>query len=401
MKIAMMVRGYLPVPRPADVIYAPIDLAITIAEGLAKRGHTVDFFAPDGSKLTGARVETMGLRPLALSEAEFRDIVNDPGLRGHMQPALWDGYMGDEMFKRAARGEYDLLHFHHAEVALPFVRDNPKTPVVYTIHDPLNTWYKEIFELYTSPNQHFVSISNNQRRGAPDLAYAQTVYNGVDTDFFPFSADSDDYLLIAGRIFPEKGFKEAIELAQETDSRLLMIGPVYPEQQGYFNQYIKPHLNDKILYLGAMEQDQLIRYYQKAKAFVAPIQWEEPFGLTIVEAMACGTPVISLHRGAAPELIINGKTGFVCHSMAEMAEAVRRVGDICRATCRLHVEQNFSNTIMVDNYEKVFTRLIAESKPKRIVSKPVRIASKVPRPLNRPTKTTRASRTGNAAVGIK
>lgn len=391
MKIAMMVRGYLPVPRPADVIYAPIDLAVTIAEGLVRRGHKVDFFAPTGSRLLGVNVESLNMRPLAHNEPEFRAIVTDPGLKGHIQPNLWDGYMSNEMFRRAALGQYDLLHFHHAEMSLPYARDNLKTPVVYTVHDPLSPWYKELFELYGSPNQHFVSISNNQRRDAPDLPYVNTVYNGVDVDFFPFSADAEDYLLIAGRIVPEKGFKEAIELAKRTDNRLLIIGPVYPDQQGYFDQYIKPQLNDKILYLGAMEQDQLVKYYQKAKAFVTPIQWEEPFGLTTIEAMACGTPVISLHRGAAPEIIKNGKTGFVVGSMNEMADAVRKIGQINRADCRLHVEKHFSNEHMVDNYEKVFSKVVSNNKLGRLQRKVTGAATKAAKPITEPVKLVKSS----------
>ncbi len=369
MKIAMMVRGYLPVPRPSDIIYAPIDLAVAIAEGLSAKGHEVDFFAPTGSRLVGVNVENLNLRPLIQDEASFRSLVNDPGIKGHAQPGLWDMQMSREMFRRAADGQYDLLHFHHAETAQPYAQDNLKTPVVYTVHDPLSGWLKELYELYMSPNQHLVSISNNQRRDAPDLPYAKTVYNGVDLDLFPYSAEAEDYLLIAGRIVPEKGFKEAIELAQATGERLFIIGPVYPDQQGYFDQYIKPHLNEKILYLGAMEQEQLVKYYQKAKAFVTPIQWEEPFGLTTIEAMACGTPVISLKRGAAPELIKNGKTGYVVGSVGEMASALRKISKINRADCRLHIEQNFSNQQMIDSYEAVFQNIISKNKLGRLQRK--------------------------------
>lgn len=376
MKIAMMVRGNLPVPRPSDIIYAPIDLAVAIAEGLAAKGHEVDFFAPLGSKLSGVSIETLNLRPLATNEPSFRQLITDPGIQGHAQPMMWDLMFAHEMFRRAAEGKYDLLYFNHAETAQPYARDNLKTPVVYTVHDPLSPWLRELFELHMSPNQHLISISNNQRRDAPDLPYARTIYNGVNLDLFPFSGEAEDYLLIAGRIVPEKGFKEAVELARSTGDRLLIIGPVYPDQQGYFDQYIKPHLNDKILYLGAMEQNQLVKYYQKAKAFVTPIQWEEPFGLTTIEAMACGTPAISLRRGAAPEIIKHGKTGYVVSGMHEMAEAVRKISKIDRAACRLHVEENFSNQQMVNNYEAVFQRLIAQNTLGRLQRKAVGTARK-------------------------
>lgn len=362
MKIAMMVRAYIPVPRPLDLIYAPIDIATAIAQGLAKRGHEIDFFAPLGSEIPGVHVESLHLRQLAASEPEFRAIVNDPSLKGHAMPMLWDDYLSSEMFTRAGRGQYDLLHFHHTETALPYARLDPRTPVVYTMHDPIYPWYKEVFELYHSPNQSFVSISNNQRRDAPDLPYTATIYNGVDIDRFLFSAEAEDYLLIAGRVVPEKGFKEAIQIAQQTGNRLLIAGPVYPDHQGYFDQYIKPHLNDKVLYLGNLEQSQLACYYQKAKAFLTPVQWEEPFGLTTVEAMACGTPVISLRRGAAPEIILHRKTGFVVDSIADMCAAVEKIDKIDRAACRKHVQEHFGIDRMVDAYEATFEKLCAQHK---------------------------------------
>jgi glycosyltransferase involved in cell wall biosynthesis len=298
LKIATMVRGYLPAPRPSDMIYAPIDLAVSIADELSKKGHTVDYFGPLGTKLKHANVVTQNLRPLATNSQEFQKLLNFGEELRHYVPALWDTYLAEEMFQRARLGEYDLLHFHHPEAVLPLARRYHDVPVVYTLHDPVFSWYKEMFELYATPNQHFISISNNQRRDAPDLNYAATIYNGIELDDFPFSADHEEYLLYIGRVVSEKGVKEAIQIAEATNHRLLIIGPVPPASQGYFDQYIKPYLNDKILYLGYIEREQVQPYYQKAKALLAPIQWEEPFGLTSIEAMACGTPVITIGRGA-------------------------------------------------------------------------------------------------------
>ncbi|HUS26651.1 MAG TPA: glycosyltransferase family 4 protein [Nevskiaceae bacterium] len=365
MKIAMMVRGYIPAPRPLDIIYAPIDLAVALSEGLARRGHSVDFFGPLGTKLKHANVETLNLRPLARNQKELTELYHNLDLLTHDIPGLWDRSMVSEMFARAAKGQYDLLFFHHPEVALAAAKSNPSVPVVHVLNDPVYPWYREVFELYHSPNQHYISISNNQRRDAPDLPYAGTVYNGVDTDLFTTNGKAEDYLLTAGRIMPEKGFKEAIQVAQATNHRLLIIGPIYPQHQGYFDQYIKPHLNDKILYLGYIEQKHMKRYYQKAKAFLTPVQWEEPFGLTTLEALACGTPVITLNRGAAPEIIVDGKTGFVVDSIAEMCEAVQKVEQINRADCRAHVSAKFSHSNMVDEYETVFKQIIRDHKKKK------------------------------------
>jgi glycosyltransferase involved in cell wall biosynthesis len=262
------------------------------------------------------------------------------------------------MISRAARGVYDILHFEHAETYLPFAKHANGVPIVCRIHDPIAPWFRELLELYDTPNQHFVSISNNQRRDAPDLPYLANIYNGTDVHLFPFSDKHDDYLLYVGRVVQEKGVKEALDVARETGHRLLIIGPTYPESQGYFDQYIKPHLNDQILYLGFIEQNHLPKYYQKAKALLTPVQREEPFGLTTIEAMACGTPVISLNRGAAPEIIKHGKTGYIVKSISEMMKAVGKIDKIDRRACRDRVKEYFSLQTMVDAYEIAFTDVL-------------------------------------------
>lgn len=384
MKIAMMVRAFLPMPRPSDMIYAPIDLAVALAKGLGRRGHKITIFAPLGTEVYGENitVETMNLRPLARNQMEFNDFLSNIEDLVHEVPGLWDRLMVTEMYRRAKKGRYDLLHFHHPESALSTAADFTKIPTVYTIHDPITPTYRELFELYDTPNQKFVSISNNQRHDAPDLPYLDTVYNGTDMELFTFSDEPEDYLLFAGRVTPEKGVKEAIKVAKESNHRLLIIGPVHTNAQGYFDQYIKPELNDRILYLGRMDQDQLPKYYQKAKALLTPVQWEEPFGLTTIEAMACGAPVISLRRGAAPEIIVDGKTGFIVDSLADMVEAVSRVDQIKRRDCRTHVEKHFAIEQMVDNYEKAFEKIleaeeIIPATPKKRIERSLKKVRKV------------------------
>lgn len=370
MKIAMMVRGYLPAPRPADMIYAPIDLAVATAEGLVEKGHEVTFFAPNGTELnTKVKVETLNLRPLAHNHQEFRSFLDDNTELARIVAPLWDKYFADEMIRRAEAGDFDLLHFHHPEVGLSIARQHTTIPIVYTMHDPIYSWYKELFELYHSPNQHFISISKNQRRDAPDLPYVANVYNGINPENWPLSTSHEDYLLCGGRIIPEKGIKEAIQVAKATGHRLLIIGPVGPgRSQDYFEQYIKPQLDDKILHLGFVEREQMWRYFQKAKAFLTPVQWEEPFGLTTIEAMACGTPVISLKRGAASEIIKHGKTGFLANSISEMVEYVSKIERIDRGTCREHVKAHFSTSKMVENYEAAYRKVLrAQTNKQKVV----------------------------------
>jgi glycosyltransferase involved in cell wall biosynthesis len=360
MNIAIMVRGYIPVPRPSDMIYAPIDLAVDIAERLARRGHKVDFYAPLGSKLSWAKVKDLGLPPLIKNSEEFMDLLKDNEKMTQYAPELWDSYLAQKMFEQAAKGKYDILHFHHAESVLPLAKHYTKVPVVYTLHDPISPWRKDVLQLYQTPNQHYISISNNQRRSAPDLPYHSTIHNGIDLNKYPFNSKAEDYLLYIGRIVHEKGVKEAIQVAKATNNRLLIIGPVYPDSLDYFNQHIKPQLNDQILYLGYMEQNLLSPYYRKAKALLTPVQWEEPFGLTTIEAMASGTPVISFNRGAAPELIENGKNGFVVDNTAEMIKAVENIKKIKRPTVREMAEKRFSVKRMVDEYEEAFEDIIEQ-----------------------------------------
>ena len=227
MKIATMVRGYLPAPRPVDMVYAPIDLAVAISEQLTKREHSITYFGPNGTHMC-ADVETGNLRPLAHNDQEFNQLLWDIDAFSHGVQATWDNYFAKMMFARAHKGEFDLLHFHHPEAALPYVHLYPDVPVLYTLHDPIKALNREMLEMYQTPSQFFVSISNNQRIPAPDLPYAATVYNGIDTELFSYSDEPrDDYLLFAGRIVPEKGVKEAIQVAQETGHRLIIIGPVF------------------------------------------------------------------------------------------------------------------------------------------------------------------------------
>lgn len=346
------------------MIYAPIDLSIAIAKGLGQRGHKVTIFAPLGSQVYGENVtvESMSMRSLVANQDEFSAMLADTERWTNDFPGLWDRYMSNEMFRRAVDGDFDVLHFHHPGVALSRAVDCPDVPVLYTLHDPIGSYYREVFDLYKSPNQKFVSISNNQRRDAPDLDYIGTVYNGTDVDMFDFNDTAEDYLLYVGRIIPEKGIKEAIQVARTVGRRLLIIGPVPLEHQGYFDQYIKPELDDRILYLGRVDQDRLPAYYQKAMALLTPVQWEEPFGLTTIEAMACGTPVISLRRGAASEIIEHGKCGFICDSVQEMAEAVEKIDAIDRNECRKRIATQFSIEQMVDGYENVFMKMADKTK---------------------------------------
>lgn len=356
----MMVRAYLASPVPNDIAYSPTGVAVAIAEGLAARGHSVSFFGPEGTQLhNNITIETAGVRPLISTDQQFNELISTTDLFSDYLPSLYDQHMVKEMFERAANGEYDALIFHHPESAMGFAKLYPKVPVLYVLHDYLDEKRRQVIEMHQSPNQYFVSISNSQRRDAPDLPYVATVYNGIDTSIFSFCDQAEDYLMFAGRIVPEKGAKEAVQVALKTNRRLIMTGQLPPASRWYFDEHIKPHISDRILYLGMIDKLQLAKYYQKASALLVPIHWEEPFGLTMAEAMACGTPVIAFRRGSVPEVVKDDKTGFIVESTAEMIEAVEDINKINRSDCRTHVEKNFTIDKMVLGYEKVLKNLIS------------------------------------------
>ena len=373
-------------------MYSPLDVAVAVSEGLDARGHKLTYFGTKGSHLRVSDVQTSTLRPFIHHNHDLQELLGSTDLFTLYLPSLYDQALVRDMFRRAAAGEYDLLHFHHFESAMPYACLFPQVPVVYTLHDAIDPRRREVIETFLSPNQHFISISNSQRRGAPDIPYAATVYNGIDTHHFVPTGAAEDYLLFVGRIIPEKGVKEAIQVALQSNSRLYIIGSVPPSEQWYFDTHIKPHLSDKILFLGLMDKNQLVRYYQKARALLMPVQWEEPFGLTMAEAMACGTPVIAFNRGSVPEVVMDGKTGFVTSSISEMVAAVKRIDTIRRSDCREHVLTHFSVEQMVDGYEHALRSVVAPSKvmvfPQRFtqavkatlpLKKPVHVIKKGPR----------------------
>lgn len=357
MNIATMVRGYLTAPRPKDLVYAPIDIAVELSEGLANNGHHVDFFGPEGSEIKNCNVETKGLKAIANNQEEWFNLIHNTDMQTHNIPYMWDALMVRDMFEGAKASKYDILHFHHPEIALPFASSYPEVPVVYTIHDVVQPIHKEIFDMHKSDNQFVVSISNSQR--AYDLPYVSTVYNGVDTDKFAFDDNKEDYLLFVGRIVPDKGVKESIEIAKKTGSRLKIIGPLYNDHQEYFDKYIAPELNGDIEYLGPMNREDLVPYYQKAKGFLMiSVNRNEPFGLTMAEAMSCGTPVIGINRGSVPEIVDHNITGFVVEDVQGAVRAVNNLDDIEPIYCRLRALERFSLPQMVAGYENTFEYIL-------------------------------------------
>lgn len=353
-----MVTGHFVTPPPFGVIYAPMDIAVSVSEGLERRGHKVTFFAPEGSKIKVSEVRTSGLK--ALRQDGELPILAGPNVGGAEKAKiynLWDQFLLSAMYKDALEGKFDLIHVHPADRALPMAYAIRNIPTVYTLHDPIYPWRREVFKMFSSPNQHYVSISDAQRRPAPDLNYLATIYNGIAVDEAPFvQTPKGNYLLFVGRLHPEKGVAEAVEVARKTGEELLILGP--PVTGEYWDKKIKPYLGEKIRHIGVVSRKELYEYYGNAKATLVPIQWEEPFGLVMIESMAAGTPVIAFRKGSVPEVVIDGKTGFIVDTVEEMSDMVKRIGVLDRSYCRTHVENNFTYERMVARYEEEFLRLV-------------------------------------------
>jgi glycosyltransferase involved in cell wall biosynthesis len=258
--------------------------------------------------------------------------------------------------------EFDIIHIHPYRRAIQFA-PLTKTPTVFTIHDPIKGLYKFMLEqTKKQPSTFLITLSNAQRKPLPTLNYTGTVYNGLDLKNYPFNPKPKDFFVFAGRFCQEKGVDLAISAAKAAKVKLKLAGG--PDKGRFFKEKIKPYLGRDIQYVGMLNFKEMGKFYKEAKGLLYPIRWEEPFGLVMIEAMACGTPVIAFDRGSAKEVIKDGKTGFVVNSLKEMTEAIKNIDKIKREDCRIWVEKNFTIEKMVENYEKVFYKILREQKVK-------------------------------------
>jgi len=356
LKIATVVASELPFPIPSDFPrpYAPLQVALDVAEGLTRKGHEVTFFGPRGSKSKVFKVVTAPFTPLYKNK-----IFSLPEVYGREKEkifSLFDQYLVALLFKENLKRNFDIIHVHPVDRALPLALLT-KTPIVYTLHDPIYLWRAEIFKAFQTKNQYFISISNNQRKPAPDLNYAATIYNGLNLNLFPFSEKPKNQCLFLGRLLPRKGVAEAIQAAIRAKEKLIIAGS--PNEGKYWKEKIKPCLKGKnIKYVGSVPYKKTHKYYGESKVLLCPLRWEEPFGLTFIESMACGTPVIAFDRGSAREVINDGKTGLVVKNIEEMIEAIKKIDQIKREDCRKWVEEKFTVERMVSEYEKIFYKIV-------------------------------------------
>jgi glycosyltransferase involved in cell wall biosynthesis len=248
--------------------------------------------------------------------------------------------------------EFDLIHNHFDFLPLTYSK-LISTPLLTTIHGFSSDQILPVYKKYDKSTS-YVSISNADRN--PDLNYVATVYNGLRLSDFKYNPTGGDYLLFLGRIHPDKGTLEAVKIAKKAKRRLIIAGIIH--DQAYFENLIKPALNDDIEYVGSVGPELRNALLGKAFALLHPIQFSEPFGLSVAEAMLCGTPVIAFNRGSMPELVKHEETGFLVSSVDEAVEAASNIHLLNRRTCNFWASANFSQEKMVADYIECYTTVI-------------------------------------------
>jgi glycosyltransferase involved in cell wall biosynthesis len=340
MRIAEIAPVWVPVPPPS---YGGIELVVSLlADGLAERGHEVTLVAGKGSR-TAARLIT----PVERS-SDLQDLGVD--ITDEVVHAL-------PVYQNA--DEFDVIHDHTGlGTALAAARQGGP-PVVHTLHGPWTEASRRFYEA-VSPPVHLIAISQAQAAGNPNLAYAGVVHNGLDLDAHPWSKDKDDFVVFLGRCNAEKGPELAVEAAKRADIPLVMIiKRSEPHEIAYWEEHVEPRLRGDEQLIFDAGHEQKVHLLGRARATLFPIQWPEPFGLVMIESMACGTPVVAMAQGAAPEIVVDGETGFLVDDLDGMVDALAAVGDITPSACRDHVTENFSADALVTRSERVLEEVVA------------------------------------------
>ena len=317
--------------------YGPWEqIASNTAEGLISRGLDVTLFAT-GDSFTKGHLEYICEKPYA----------ENPGL----DPKVWECLHISHTMEKA--DQFDLIHNHYDFLPLTYSR-LISTPMVTTIHGFSSPKILPVYKKY-NPTTNYISISNSDR--SRELKYIATVYNGIQTGEFSFQPDHGDYLLFFGRIHHEKGTWESIQIAKKAGMRLIISGLI--QDQAYFDAKVKPWLNEEdIIYVGNSGPEERNRLLCNAYALLHPVNFEEPFGLSVAESMYCGTPVIAYNRGSMPELIDDGKTGFLVRSIQEAADKVAEIKSLSREYCHLWTTERFTMEKMVDDYIEVYKSIL-------------------------------------------
>ena len=348
LKIAQIAPLWFPIPPEK---YGGTERVVyNLCEELTKLGHKVTLFASGDSK-TSAKLISVAKKGLISQNIPWQDW-------------WWNAFNHSFAFSKA--NEFDIIHCHWTPMGM-FFQNFVKTPVLHTFHNlPSRDDHRwEILKNFSSSNVVF--ISNKEKTNSPvRFNREQTIYNGINISNFKFNKNPKNYFLWVGRICEKKGIKNAVLAAKKAKIKLYIAGQIQPMYKDYFENEIEPLLNEDIHYLGEKNQEELNVLYGNAKGFLYPIEWQEPFGLCMAEAQACGTPVIAFDRGSVREVVNNGKTGFVVpfldkkgnKNIQGLVEAIKKIDEIKREDCRKWVEDNFTTDVMAKNYEKFYYKLL-------------------------------------------
>ena len=341
LRVAMLAPPWIAVPPRG---YGGIEEVVgLLCETLVARGHDVTLFAAPGSR-SAARVQTL------LESAHADTIGSALHESDHVASAF------DAIDEAADRGDpFDVIHDHSGFTAVAMA-SRVSTPVVHTLHGALTGETARFYECHAR-KVHLVAISQSQVEHAPPGVRAVAVVsNPIAVDRWPLGTQKDDYVLWIGRMDPVKGAHRAIKAARLAGRPLVLAGPVQTGQQAaYFRERIEPHIDGRrVRYVGEVAGAAKQRLYERAAAMLMPIRWDEPFGMVMIEALACGTPVIAFPEGAAREIVIDGRNGMLVADEAEMARAIGRVGAIDPHHCRHSVRTRYDAAITADGYEAVY-----------------------------------------------
>jgi glycosyltransferase involved in cell wall biosynthesis len=323
--------------RTPPLHYGPWESVVSLlTEELVRMGLDVTLFATGDSQTSGKLVAAC---PRAYSEDDSVD------------PKVAECLHISEVFERA--DEFDLIHNNFDFLPLTY-SGLVGTPVVTTIHGFSSPKIIPVYKKYNS-RSHYVAISESDK--SPELDYIATIHHGIDINQFPFVDADGEYLLFFGRIHPDKGVYEAIQVAQQVGMKLVIAGII--QDQNYFATMVEPHIDGaNVEYLGSVGPGRRAEVLGQAIALLHLINFDEPFGLSLIESMACGTPVIAFRRGSMPEIIRDGETGYIVEDIEGAINAVAAVESIDRSICRADVERRFTSTRMARDYVRVYERIL-------------------------------------------
>ena len=344
MRIVVVAPPWYEIPPRA---YGGVEgVCFDLVEGLVSRGHDITLIGAGRRNTNAGFVATFRVPPSGLASPD----------------RVWYELIHAAKAARAIDAiDPEIVHDH--SVAGPLASAGRSCPTVTTVHGEVESGSADFYRTLP-PGASLVALSGNQRSLAPDLPWAGVVHNGISVEQYPFRRDKDDFVLFLGRMAPDKGPDLAIEAARRAGVSIVLAARCAgPAEVRYFDETIRPGLGAGATWLGEVDSHQKRDLLSRASCLLAPVRWDEPFGLVLVEALACGTPVVALQRGAVPEIVSDGTTGFVRSLPEELPDAILRVDEIDPVTCRLDAEHRFSVDSMVRGYERIYERVLA--RPRR------------------------------------